>query len=214
VLKYKIERLENFNDGRWADTNGNLALFDTDTDGGTRIDFKLSSATTYELKMTPLDNPAATVTTTGSLSNPASAGPIDWIEFQFFNTQTSASSSTDFYIKSMQIIAAPPGVPGDYNRSGIVDAADYVLWRKHAGQVFQLNNEVSNVTPGRVTAEDYAAWRARFGGNAPGQASAATFGAVPEPSILSLLAAGLFGAASGCRPGRRHRFLPFRLESA
>jgi hypothetical protein len=215
VLKYKIERLENFNNGQWTDTNGNLALLDSDTDGGARIDFKLSSTTTYELKMTPLDNPAAAVTTTGSLSNPASAAPIDWIEFQFFNTPTSASTNTDFYIKSMQIIAAPPPVPGDYNRNGTVDAADYVLWRKHAGQNHQLANEVSNVTPGHVTTEDYAAWRARFGSRAAGAASAAMIGdAVPEPNVLALLAAGLIWAVSSQRPGRSRGFSPFRRESA
>jgi hypothetical protein len=215
VLKYKIERLENFNNGRWMDTNGNLGLFDTDTDGGARIDFKLSSASTYEMKVTPLDNTAAAVTTTGSLSNPTSTGPIDWIEFQFFNTQSSASSNTDFYIKSMQIIAAPPAVPGDYNSNGTVDAADYVLWRKHAGQNYQLANEVSNVTPGQVTADDYAAWRLRFGSRAAGAGAAATIGdAVPEPNFLALLAGGLFWAVFCCPTVRSRGFSPFRLKSA
>ena len=61
VVKYKIERLENFDNGQWADTSGHFGLFDTDTDGGSRIDFTLSSPTTYEMKMTPLDNPDAAV---------------------------------------------------------------------------------------------------------------------------------------------------------
>jgi hypothetical protein len=211
VLKYKIERLENFNNGRWTDTNGNLALFDTDTDGGARIDFKLSSASTYEMKMTPLDNTAAAVTTTGSLSNPASTGPIDWIEFQFFNTPSSASLNTDFYIKSMQILAAP----GDYNRNGTVDAADFVLWRNHAGENYQLANEVSSVTPGRVTAEDYSAWRSRFGSRAAGAGTAATFGdAVPEPNFLALLVGGVFWAVFRCWRGRSGGFSPFQFKSA
>jgi hypothetical protein len=213
VLKYKIERLENFNNGQWTDTNGNLGLLDTDTDGGARIDFKLSSATTYEMKMTPLDNPAAAVTATGALSNPATTTPIDWIEFQFFNTPTSASSNTDFYIKSMQIIAAPPGVPGDYNSNGTVDAADYVLWRKHSGRDYQLVNEVSNMTPGRVTPEDYTAWRTRFGSRAAGAAGTAVQ-AVPEPDILALAAAGLLGVVSAIWGSRTRRFPSFRLDSA
>ena len=57
VTKYKIERLENFNNGQWSDSNGHFGLFDTDTDGGARIDFVLSTPTTYEMRMTPLDNP-------------------------------------------------------------------------------------------------------------------------------------------------------------
>ena len=51
----------------------------------------------------------------------------------------------------------------DYNGNGVVDGADYVVWRDHAGATFQLPNEVANVTPGLVTPEDYTEWRARFG---------------------------------------------------
>ncbi len=215
VLKYKIERLENFNNGRWTDANGNLALFDSDTDGGSRIDFKLSSATTYEMKMTPLDNPAAAVTTIGALSNPAATSPIDWIEFQFFNTPTSASMSTDFFIKSMQILAAPAGVPGDYNSNGVVDAADYVLWRKRSGQTFQLANEVSNVTPGQVTPEDYTAWRSRFGSRSASAAAAGmASAAVPEPTTLALILGSLIWLAAWNRIDRGCSFSPFQPESA
>ena len=30
---------------------------------------------------------------------------------------------------------------GDYNDNGIVDAADYTVWRDHLGQSFALSNE-------------------------------------------------------------------------
>jgi hypothetical protein len=215
VLKYKVERFEYFDNGRWADIGGHIGLFDTDTDGGARIDFKLSSPTTYEMKMTPLDNAAAAVTTTGALSNPATTTPIDWIEFQFFNTPSNASLSTDFYIKSMAILAAPPGVPGDYSLNGAVDAADYVLWRKRSGQTFQLPNEVSGVTPGRVTPEDYAAWRARFG-NRSGSAVGGNLmdHAVPEASTLAQIAAGFGCLIFGGRICRRRLLSPFRLKMA
>jgi hypothetical protein len=46
---------------------------------------------------------------------------------------------------------------GDYNKSSVVDAADYVLWRNGG----PLENEV--VTTGTVDAGDYTAWRARYG---------------------------------------------------
>jgi len=192
TLKYKIERLENFNNGQWADTAGPFALFDTDTDRGARIDFTLSSATTYEMKMTPLDNPAGAVVTNGSLSNPSAASPINWIEFQFFNTPSAAGSDTDFFIKSMQILAAPPAVPGDYSRNGTVDAADYVVWRERLGTTFQLPNEVAGSTPGLVTDEDFTAWKARFGRTSgAGTGSAQTATAVPEARTLAYLIAAL-----------------------
>ncbi len=86
------------------------------------------------------------------------------------------------------------GVPGDYNNNGVVDAADYVLWRNGG----PLANEVD--TPGTVNAADYTAWQARFG-NTSGRGSGLAAAAVPEPTTLFLafvtVGAGL--AANGRR---------------
>jgi hypothetical protein len=78
----------------------------------------------------------------------------------------------------------PPGVQGDYNNNGVVDAADYVLWRDGG----PLQNEVD--TPGTVNPADYDAWRARFGNTS----GAGAGGAVPEPAVgmLLFIAAALF----------------------
>ena len=51
-----------------------------------------------------------------------------------------------------QIITNP-----DYNNNGVVDAADYVLWRK-GGPL------LNDATPDDVGPDDYAYWRYRFGG--------------------------------------------------
>jgi hypothetical protein len=89
-------------------------------------------------------------------------------------------------------LVAPPGVAGDYNNNGTVDAADYVLWRKGN----PLQNEVAD--PGIVSAADYTEWRARFG-NSSGAGSALGGSLVPEPTGVVL---ALFGLAVGCL-GRR-----------
>ena len=81
-----------------------------------------------------------------------------------------------------------PGVQGDYNNNGQVDAADYVLWRNGG----PLTNEVD--TPGTVNAADYTAWRARFG-KTSGSGAGADFANVPEP------------AAPPCASACRNRFL-------
>ena len=52
---------------------------------------------------------------------------------------------------------------GDYNNDGVVNAADYTVWRDHLGQTFQLTNECTGITAGMVTAEDYTLWKANFG---------------------------------------------------
>ena len=50
-------------------------------------------------------------------------------------------------IESIRVmLPAPPGVPGDYNDNGIVDAADYVLWRNGG----PLENEVATTELGHA----------------------------------------------------------------
>ena len=57
---------------------------------------------------------------------------------------------------------------GDYNNSGTVDLADYVVWRNALNQAVTLPNDS---TPGMVTQADHDVWRANFGRTAPSSAS-------------------------------------------
>jgi hypothetical protein len=92
---------------------------------------------------------------------------------------------------------APGGaVTGDYNNNGVVDAADYVLWRNGG----PLMNE--GATPGTATPEDLTVWRANFG-KMSGAGSAAATAAVPEPSTLVLLC--IMTVAQFVCPARKQR---------
>jgi serralysin len=62
-------------------------------------------------------------------------------------------------------------VPGDYNNNGVVDVADYVVWRNGG----PLQNE--GMTPGLVTPEDYDVWRANFGRTQQGTGGSASISA-------------------------------------
>ena len=75
-------------------------------------------------------------------------------------------------------LTALAAIPGDFNNNGVVDAADYVVWRKTDG-----------------TPAGYNAWRTHFG-QPPAAARFAyrVNAAVPEPSTLVLL---MFAAAGG-----------------
>ena len=90
------------------------------------------------------------------------------------------------------LLAPVPTLDGDYNGNGIVDAADYTVWRNRLGQSFTLANEnPAAATPGLVDVEDYAFWKSRFGevlrlGVGSVGASPAN-SAVPEPANLILL---------------------------
>jgi hypothetical protein len=94
---------------------------------------------------------------------------------------------------------------GDANLNNVVDAADYVLWRKNLGL---------NVTPGTngdvnfngvVDSIDYRMWRQFFGANAPAGAGAlGDFGAaVPEPTSFALVAIGAVAFLSRRRSTER-----------
>jgi hypothetical protein len=86
-------------------------------------------------------------------------------------------------------IASPAG---DYNRNGVVDAADYVLWRDTRGQNVPAGTGADGDGDGNVGITDYTFWRARFGNAiaASGAAVGLDVGAAPEPAsvVLAMLA--------------------------
>jgi len=126
-----------------------------------------------------------------------------------FRVQTWAGSSTagDSYATTFANFKfsdpSNPGVPGDYNGNGVVDAADYTVWRNLLGQAGPLLNEVE--TPNMVTTEDYTYWRSRFGATS-GSGSGVRAAVVPEPSSCVLAFASAVGALLGfCRENRKLR---------
>jgi hypothetical protein len=103
-----VGTFEYFTNGQWYATGGNQSpsLFDTDTTvAGMLIEVTLNTVNTYTLRMDPL-GPAPAFITSGTLSGPAGA-PIDWIEFEMYNTTSNPGIATDFYIGGMQITPAP-----------------------------------------------------------------------------------------------------------
>ena len=97
-----------------------------------------------------------------ALQLPALAGGLAWNTSQLYTTGVLSV-----------------GLPGDFNSNGVVDAADYVVWRKGLGTTYTQN--------------DYNVWRAHFG-QAAGSGSVATATtAVPEPSTFVGLMFAVFG---------------------
>jgi mannan endo-1,4-beta-mannosidase len=81
-------------------------------------------------------------------------------------------------------------IAGDFNHNGVVDAADYVVWRKTSGQIGWGLAADSDLN-GRIDNADYAAWRARLGNTA---ANSSTFNqAVPEPATVLILTLAVVG---------------------
>jgi T5SS/PEP-CTERM-associated repeat protein len=109
----------------------------------------------------------------GTINLPALPSGLSWDVSQLYKAGT--------------ISVVGSAVPGDYNDDGIVDAADYTVWRDHLGQSVTLPNDT---TPGTVTQADYDFWKSHYGNHAGSGAGATA--AVPEPaSALLLFAAWL-----------------------
>jgi hypothetical protein len=99
---------------------------------------------------------------------------------------------------------------GDYGADNLVNAPDYVTWRKSLGGSTLANETVS---PGTVDAADYTEWRAHFGtdytqittiidnvrfANAGSGSGALAATGVPEPSSAALILGAMLILA-GCR---------------
>jgi hypothetical protein len=80
-------------------------------------------------------------------------------------------------------------LPGDFNRDGRVDAADYTVWRDQQGatgmEPYAAGDADGN---GIVNQTDYALWRRDFG-RTLASPLAPVASAVPEPTTLALLLA-------------------------
>ena len=84
--------------------------------------------------------------------------------------------------------ATAVGAPGDYDHSGVVNAADYTLWRNTFGTTgsnLLADGNHNNV----VDAADYVIWR-RYSASGSGAGSLTSGSEVPEPATWLLMLSG------------------------
>jgi hypothetical protein len=127
------------------------------------------------------------------------------------------------YAPDVQLIPDDyPGLAGDYNGNGVVDAADYTVWRDTLGQagtgLAADSTGPAGVPDGRVDQLDYGFWKGNFGnmlGTGSGRVSGTT---APEPSTMPLAVAGALALTAmlrrrrrGCCTIRPRRTSPARL---
>jgi hypothetical protein len=162
----------------------------TSTASGAKLSFTLLDPETYSMQLTRLSDGALLYSHSGNLES-TGAGAIDTLEISLYgngsgNGSTGASASPtgerEFFFNSLRIDTA--GILGDYNQNGVVDAADYVIWRKTLGQSVTPGSGADGDNNGFIQSPDYDVWRSHFGNTA---AAGVTVAPVPEPSMVCLV---------------------------
>lgn len=103
---------------------------------------------------------------------------LDSIQF-FGATDAQVHLDTVFWDPQAVITAA---MQGDYNANGVVDAADYTVWRESLGQS-GLGLAADGNDNGLIDEGDFRVWRANYG---QAVTSASSVSKIPEPSTIWL----------------------------
>jgi hypothetical protein len=144
-----------------------------------------------------VSNPATFQVTLAGGGNAVYANEDDpFLDMGFSFNAEWGSIDIDFLSYAFGVIAPTvASLPGDFDNSGKVDAADYVIWRNNNGTNNQLPNDNGLGLP--IRPEHFDLWRANFGAGS-GSGSSLGGSGVPEPHSLTL---ALLAAFTLC--GRR-----------
>lgn len=150
-------------------------------------------------------------------------GHLDWTgsrsgTFSFLGLPTLGGTLTwdtsQLYTTGVISVVGPAAIPGDYNGNGIVDAADYTVWRDTLGSTDDLraNGDDIGGSAGVVDQADYLVWKTNFGAHSGSGAGATA--AVPEPHSVLLLCIGLASTLAFMRFEPADRNHGFRSASS
>ena len=155
----------------------------------------LFASGTFAAGVTPSFDPGSSGQTFQSLGSSTVIGNI---------VPATLTTSTRIYTAS-----------ADYNHNGIVDGADYVIWRNYKNVSVPNGTFADGNGDGIVNQADYDLWRSRFGAaSGSGSGGILSTGAVPEPSMLVLVAIGATLALSLFARPNRSRALAFQPVKA
>ena len=139
-----------------------------------------------------LATPKVTVALNGKRLTTNNPVPMSAFERYFgFEVQALDGLATGATIEAsidyLSLAIVTDAIDGDYNLDGMVDMADYTLWRNQLGRKVLWGTMADGSGNGVVDAADYQVWKVNFGAQSANlaQSQATT---VPEPTAATLLA--------------------------
>lgn len=107
------------------------------------------------------------------------------LRFDSSDNDPVVGMNTPAYAAIDNLVLSVP-MSGDYNGDGVVDAADYTVWRNTLGSTDDLRADGDN--SGTIDTGDYVVWKGTFGTGSGG--AGLHVSVVPEPSSLVIVACG------------------------
>lgn len=174
------------------DAAGNL-LGLVQTAPSTYTTYQLQSSATagnyhhYELRYDPATQLVSFYFDSSKKHTWSGVGGIHENLFAFGSIIPSTGGEANFRETNAYILSPPPtpAEQGDFNGDGVVNLADYSLWRDSLGSTTFLAADANR--NGRVDTLDYAVWKQNFGTELPSAITTLASELVPEPkSMLTL----------------------------
>jgi hypothetical protein len=192
---------------------GQLTFFGLTLEPGSKLDLELGNgapgdfvrayssdfiADGVNVKLTDIGMEVGVTTWFLDWTGAATPSPITPSDFTLVNSPDITGTFV-VDVPNSRVGFQPISLPlqGDYNRNGVVDAADYAVWRKYFNRSVTPGTLADGDGSGFVDTIDYDVWTLSFGNTSSGAESGAQ---VPEPSAAVLIGAMLVAALS-MRPG-------------
>jgi hypothetical protein len=125
-----------------------------------------------------------------------------------FSVGTDTLAGTGFI--DNYVVRSDTLLAGDYDQNGIVNSADYTIWKQNFGASVTAGSGADGNGDGKIDAADYTVWRDHLGQSLVGGAGSGSLStsAVPEPTSLVESACGLSTIAGWFLCRRRRGFYP------